>query len=157
MPTAKKIDLDAWLVRRIFIGMRPSSPDSCWEWAGSIAKNGYGVIALPGRKQVKAHRAVYAMFYGEPGQDKLVCHSCDNKKCVNPGHLFSGTHLDNVTDMVVKARHSHGSRHPDAKLSDSDVRDIRSSQLPTRDLMRRYGLSKSQVSKIRSGAAWRHV
>lgn len=137
--------------------MRPVGPEDCWEWHGSIAKNGYGVIAMPGRKQVKAHRAVYTLFYGDPGEHLVVCHSCDNKRCVNPGHLFAGTHADNNHDMVVKDRHSRGSRHPEAKISEYDVMEIRSSGLNAREIMGKFGLSKAQACKIRNGKSWKHV
>lgn len=78
------------------------SPDGCWYWIGPVGIRGYGRFSFDGKNRI-AHRVSYILHKGDPGK-LLVCHSCDNTLCVNPGHLFLGTNKDNMVDMVKKGR-----------------------------------------------------
>ncbi len=80
----------------------------CWEWTAYRIPAGYGQINIKG-KLFLAHRVSYMISKGEITDGLLVCHKCDNRKCVNPNHLFLGTHKDNARDMVNKGRNS---KHP---------------------------------------------
>ena len=73
------------------------------EWQGRKSFDGYGRIWVDG-KEVGAHRAAYIKFVGEIPEGLYVCHSCDNRLCVNPDHLWLGTHQDNMDDMRRKKR-----------------------------------------------------
>lgn len=75
----------------------------CWEWQASLDYFGYGNFYADG-KNCRAHRYSWTIHKGNIPKGLLVCHKCDNPKCINPDHLFLGTHLDNAFDMVEKGR-----------------------------------------------------
>jgi hypothetical protein len=81
----------------------PGDPDKCWEWQGGKSKDGYGYLHLAGQTKL-AHRVSYELHHGEIPKGLVICHKCDNPPCVNPKHLFIGTHLDNAVDRDKKGR-----------------------------------------------------
>lgn len=85
-------------------------PSGCWEWAKSINTHGYGSFWLGGR-HLLAHRAAYDIFIGPIPPGMFVCHTCDNRKCINPEHLFLGSVLTNNQDTSKKGRCRCSAQH----------------------------------------------
>ena len=125
------------------------SVNNCWEWLGTKNHKGYGMFWFQ-NKLSTAHRAAYGLFVDEIPEGMMVCHSCDNRGCVNPDHLFVGTHADNMRDMCNKGRRVQ-------KLSDDDVRHIYHSTDTQANLAKQYGVNPSHVSRIKSRTDRRHV
>lgn len=88
----------------------------------------------------------------------IVCHRCDNRSCVNPDHLFVGTHADNSRDMAVKGRSTRGERNANARLTSEAARAIQADAATTvAELSRRYGVSRAAIVSCRQRQTWRHV
>jgi hypothetical protein len=119
---------------------------------------GYGWTGAWGGLHL-AHRVSWHIFNGPIPDGMKVCHKCDNPPCVNPAHLFLGTHIENMEDMSRKGRRARmpGEKNPRAKLTEADVRHIRGSTLSTEELTARFGVSKSTIHAARSGTTWRHL
>lgn len=111
-------------------------------------------------KLLRAHRAAYELFVGPIPVGMWVLHRCDNPPCVNPHHLFLGTNTDNVHDMIAKGRNRTGESHTNAKLTESDVNEIRriyergDMERGARPLARKYGVSSTAISNIVQGRVW---
>lgn len=115
----------------------------CWEWLLSIDPSGYGNAAINCRK-IGAHRLSYIVFVGEILKGLNICHTCDNRKCVNPDHLWAGTQGDNIRDCVRKGRLNHL-----FKVTHEVVAQIQSSKDKVSDLAIKYGLSESYIYNIK--------
>lgn len=136
---------------------------SCWEWSGAHLSSGYGKLSY-GKTQDVAHRVSYRTFRGAIPDGLVVCHTCDNKKCVNPAHMFLGTLKDNNYDCIQKNRHvvgRIGTEHSMAKLSESDVREIRdliaSKVMQQKDIAKAYGITPSNLCHIKTRKLWGHI
>lgn len=139
--------------------------DFCWEWTGALNK-GYGYFRYMDKSH-SAHRLSYIWVNGSIPANWVVCHKCDNAKCVNPSHLFTGTHADNVKDKVLKNRGacgpqvSHkGERHPASKLTNEDVLKMRldhSLGFKQKELAILFNVSTNTVCKIIKRKAWTHI
>lgn len=130
-------------------------PSGCWIWQGSFDRNGYGRIGR-GQKKHWAHRAIYEVTHGVTvPSDKVVCHSCDNPKCVNPAHLWLGTRTDNMLDKIQKGRCLKGEDCPTSKLTAAQVLRIKARDGRTQqEIADELGISRVTVSDIRRGKSW---
>lgn len=100
------------------------------------------------------------MKFGEIENGLHVLHKCDNRRCVNPDHLFLGTNRDNIKDKVSKGRQARGISHYSRKLDDNKVHQIREmikNGLIAREIAPMFGVTKSVIDHIRTGITWRHV
>jgi hypothetical protein len=153
------MDRSAEVVTRFWQNVRiPCQPEECWEWAGYRQPNGYGVLNI-GTRHFPAHRLSLAI-HGAPVPDGLdTCHTCDNRGCVNPHHLYAGTRRQNMADCSERGRHNKpkGAAHWAAKLTDADVRIIRRRHVEGErqtTLAREFGVHPATVSRIVRGV-WR--
>lgn len=141
--------------------------DECWLWTASRLPEGYGCFwdgtyRGPGNTRpriTRAHRWLFAALHGPIESGIEICHTCDEPACVNPRHLFAGTHADNMRDMVEKGRFDNaGERNGRAKLTAVEVAEIR--RLATgrygerMEFARRYDVSSGTISKILNGDIW---
>ncbi len=139
---------------RLLAKVKVNQTTECWECA--TAPNGeYGRIRING-KQHLSHRVSWEVHNGVIPCGMFVCHRCDNPRCINPEHLFLGTHSANMADMSSKGRRRRitavfGERHGRAKITDAEVESIRSSGASAKNLALYYGVSDRQIRHIRAG------
>jgi len=96
----------------------------CWEYNGPKFANGYGQIKVDGIPKL-AHRFVYQHKVGEIPNGHVIRHKCDNKPCINPSHLLTGTSADNSRDAVERGRMARGLNNINGKFSEEEIVEIR--------------------------------
>ncbi len=130
----------------------------CWLWTATLATTGYGQF-WDGTRLVGAHRFSWELVNGPIPDGLYACHRCDVRACVNPDHLFLGTHADNMQDCVEKGRTAKGLRNAWTKLTDEQVRQILLLRPHTRPsvLARQFGVSPQTICDITKRRRWQHV
>jgi len=145
----------------------------CWEWGASKNTRGYGLFSFtesPNKDfDLIASQVSWFLHFGAIPDGALICHVCDNPACVNPGHLYLGTHHDNSADAVAKGRQknlfkvghlAYNTGRPNAKLTAHNVVMIRKSivaGVPSVVLAKEYEVDPSTISYIRTGKTWKGV
>ncbi len=130
----------------------------CLIWLGSVNNGGYGNIWVNG-KNIRCHRYSWTRTNGKIPPQMYVLHKCDNRLCVNPHHLFLGTHQDNMDDRDAKGRGDKpkGEANNQAKLTDLDIVNIRSDSRTHTQLAHEYKVSRQNIGLIKRHKTWKHV
>ena len=138
---------------------------TCWPWLGAQRWQGYGVVRWTVHekmRKVSTHRVAWFLTHGRwPSAGLCICHTCDNRLCCRPDHLFEGTTQDNRADAVSKGRQARGASINLARLHDDDIPLIRSlyrdEHVPQTHLAQRFGVTQGTIGKIVRRETWRHV
>jgi hypothetical protein len=149
------------LVARFFAKVAVSGPDNCWPYTGLLNRKGYGQIGIGQEMVTATHVALTIAGLPRSSPSHWALHRCDNPVCCNPRHLYWGTVQQNVKDMWERnappRKGLRGESNVSAKLTEDDVRAIRSSPEGTTAIARRYGVSSANITNIRKFKTWRHV
>lgn len=133
--------------------------ESCHIFTGGIIPNGYGLFYFNGKAQ-GAHRVAYQLFIGKIPKGKHICHTCDVRACVNPKHLWLGTHKQNMKDRNLKHRTAKGIKNGGAKLTLEQVLEIRNKYKPWKYtltmLAKEYKVSYMCIFRIAHQTHWKN-
>ena len=153
---------DCWCDKQDYILSRMAiNTHNCWVWQGPVHRDGYGKGSLY-NKTKSAHRISFWAFNKGINDALLVLHKCHNRLCVNPAHLYQGTHKDNAQDTRLAGRlkctFKPGIKHPSSVLSDDDVRAIREIKgLSQKEIANKYDVSRGAINCILNNYTWRHL
>ncbi len=148
---------------RFFDLVGAKTETGCIHWNGPIDKTkGYGSFhaTIAGKKPLGAHRISYELMVGPIPKGLYVLHRCDNRICINPTHLFLGTHLDNIADCNAKGRQARGEKQGNSKLTTDDIHEIRrrcQNGESQRSIAELFGVRQSAISRIFLRIDWKHI
>lgn len=134
----------------------PHGDSMCWTWIGGRETGRYGRFNMNGAS-MNAQRAAYILFIGPIPRNAHICHTCDNRLCVNPKHLYAGSNETNVKDRVARGRTARGELAGNAKLTEQDILSIYRDTRTRAAVARAYGVTPSVIERVASGKTWRHV
>ena len=157
--------------KNIFLSKINKKSNGCWEWCSSIFNNGYGQT-VKYKGTTRAHRVSWLLFKGKIHKNKCVLHKCDNKRCVNPSHLFFGSQKYNIQDMIKKGRDNFypliengydwiGEKNPHAKLTKKDVKFIRKkgvkNEIDAKYFAEKYKITLKSIYRVIKHDTWKNV
>lgn len=141
-----------------------AGPDDCWPWKGP--RDDYANFKVCSYIKERSNRIALAIKLGRELGELLSLHTCDNKKCCNPGHLYEGDIFDNARDVVVRKRRVpppcqyQGEKNPNSKLTEDQVKEIIgliNEGLNNKRIAIRFGVTHASISLIRLGKQWKHL
>lgn len=136
-------------------------PDECWIWKGAKLRDGYGsfILDTKTKKMIQAHRYSYITHYKTIILPiDFVCHKCDNSSCVNPYHLFIGTHRENMKDRQDKGRQARGEKISILKVEEvKQIKSLISNKTPRRKIAKMFGVGSTCITDIATGRSWSWV
>jgi hypothetical protein len=143
-------------------------PGGCWLWQGAPNGKGngkeYGRFSWDGKENALAHRVSYAIVYNKgklPPKPVLICHTCDIPQCVNPDHLYTGTHKTNMKDKVTRGRHKYGfcqgEKQWNSKLTEEQVKQIFQAEGSYTKIAIQFGIARPTVYRIKNKERWKHI
>ena len=134
--------------------------NDCWNWNAELNVNGYGVIRI-GKTMILAHRLSFQLFKSNLINGMFVCHSCDNRKCVNPNHLWLGTHQENMNDALEKGRlDNKGENNGRSKFKKEDIINIINlfkTGTTTHELAIKFNTTQTYIIHILIGRVWKSI
>lgn len=134
--------------------------NDCWEWKGSLNSKGYGQMRI-NQIYYYPHRIVYELITGIIPKGLCILHTCDNRKCCNPNHLFLGTRQDNAKDRDNKNRQARGEIIKISKLTPIQIKEIRKLYsivgYTQRELGQEFNIDQTTISQIISKKTWKHI
>ena len=146
-----------------FQGKYKITESGCWEWTATKNRYGYALLKnIPDTRprMIFAHRVSWLIHHGEIPDGLHVLHTCDNRKCVNPEHLFLGTKTDNAKDRDNKNRQAFGARNGNAKYSEEDIfriYEMYDSGMSNVEIAKKLDGSRITIWEITSGRKWKHL
>lgn len=144
------------------------SENGCWLWTASKNRDGYGTAGNGKARVELVHRIIYRLCVASLKKGHEVCHICDTPACMNPLHLFAGTHTDNMRDAAnkgrIKSRDSRGAKNPQAKLTEETVVTMRRRAVELQrvagwalTISEEFGVTPATVYRVVNRNIWSHV
>lgn len=155
--TPEEFNKHFWLCVDKSPGLGPRG--DCWHWIAALDRYGYGTVSFRGGTK-SSHRVVWILVHNEDISSKdVICHKCDNPTCVRPDHLFKGTQLDNIKDMLSKGRQSKGSQKYFAKIDERIAYGIKFvwTNIPRKYLANMFDLHIHTILTIQTSKTWKHI
>lgn len=164
LPTPQRLKRGIPIVQRLLSRMKIDQETGCWNYTWYINDQGYGRIFYKGRSRA-AHRTMLMITSGEERKGYDACHTCDNRKCINPDHLWWGTMRENQADKVKKGRNytgdQRGSKNPGSKLKEEDIPKIReilsTNKYQQKEVAKMFNVSETTITVIKQRKNWSHV
>ena len=156
----KRGDIKEHLKKKIINYSEKCDVSGCWNWKMAKNSRGYAEISHNAKKE-RANRISYQAFKGEVPSHLFICHTCDNPACVNPDHLYIGTHQNNVDDKLKRNKQPRGEEIKLAKLTEKDILKIRElwekRYMSQQKIADQFGVIQTTISRIVLRQTWKHI